>query len=154
MARMRWLLNSLGAEVVHPGQVLWRVYMEPHATSQNALARRLGVAPRLVNEIVLGKRAITARTALLLAQVYGGDGMDWLERQALWDLHVERRAMRRRGGRPRPAHRHRNEAELRRRHNVARTEAAAEAARNYRDWQRRVRAWLDGGRVGPLPRLD
>lgn len=95
MAQTRWLLNSLGAEIVHPGEVLRRVYMEPFDVSQNQLARRLGVSPRCVNEIVHGKRAITARTALLLASIYGGDGMDWLERQALWDLDQARRALRR-----------------------------------------------------------
>jgi antitoxin HigA-1 len=149
---MRWLLNSIGATPEHPGQVLLRVYMEPHAMSQNALARRMGVAPRLVNEIVQGKRAITARTALLLAQVYGGDGMDWLERQALWDLYLARRGLRQHGVKVRPLRRHRHDAEVRRRYLAARMQAQAEGERSFREWQGRMRAWLEGGRLGPPPR--
>lgn len=168
MARTRWLLNSLGAETVHPGAVLRRLYMEPFGVSQNALARRLGVPPRLVNQIVNGERAITARTALLLAQVYGGDGMDWLERQALWDLHLARRAMGKRkrqagehgqrasGGRRQRAHRDRtapHATELERRNRAARMQAQAANARDFAQWQARMRVWIEGGRVGepPLP---
>lgn len=129
MARTRWLLNSLGAKVVHPGTVLRDVYMRPYAMSQNALARELGVPPRCVNEIVHGERAITARTALLLARVFGGDGMDWLERQALYDLAQAARAMGRRRGRPsrgRAPH-----PELARRESATKESARAEAARKF-----------------------
>jgi addiction module HigA family antidote len=153
MPRTRWLLNSLGAEIVHPGEVLRRLYMEPFGVSQNALARRLGVPPRMVNQIVNGDRAITARTALLLAQVYGGDGMDWLERQALWDLHQARRAMGRRKRRA-PAERRRGHAvELERRNRSARLQAQGANAREFAQWQARMRLWIEGGRVGepPLP---
>lgn len=126
MARTRWLLNELGAEVLHPGEVLWRVYMAPFGLSQNELARRLGVPPRCVNQIVHGKRAITARTALRLGRLFGGDGMDWLERQALWDLHQARRSLGR--GRPR---RKRHAEELARIGRHDRQRAGAAAAREF-----------------------
>ena len=153
MAQMRWLLNTLGGEVVHPGAVLWRVFMVPTGTSQNELARRMGVPPRLVNQIVNGQRAITARTALLLADVYGGDGMDWLERQALWDLHQARRVMQRRRRGPNAAARRVADGELRRRAQVDRGRAQAAGQRAFAEFQARVRAWVEAGRQGPAPRL-
>ena len=123
---MRWLLNALGAQVVHPGQVLLELYMRPYRVSQNALARQMGVSARRVNEIVQGKRAITAQTALLLAAVFGGDGMDWLERQALWDLEQARRQAGRRGRR-----RRRHQPEIIRRDRVSRESARVAAARAF-----------------------
>ena len=152
MAQMRWLLNTLGGEVVHPGAVLLRVFMEPTGTSQNELARRMGVPPRLVNQLVNGKRSITARTALLLAEVYGGDGMDWLERQALWDLHRARRAMRRPRRRHRGISRRVAEGELRRRARVYQRRAREAGQRAFADFQSRVRAWIEAGREGPAPK--
>lgn len=153
MAHMRWLLNSLGASPEHPGEVLRRVYMQPHHTSQNELARRLGVTPRLVNEIIHGKRAITARTALLLAGVYGGDGMDWLERQAMWDLHQARRALGRRRRKPRsPSVRQRNAAELQRRDLALRLEVGCAPITDFQEFQEAMRAFYAGGCVGPKPR--
>ena len=52
---------------IHPGEVLLREVLVPMGISQNALARSIGVPPRRINEIVLGKRAITADTAVRLA---------------------------------------------------------------------------------------
>ena len=54
---------------IHPGEILLEEFLNPMGISQNALARALGVPPRRINEIVLGKRGITADTALRLAQV-------------------------------------------------------------------------------------
>ena len=56
---------------IHPGEVLLEEFLTPMSISQNALARAIGVPPRRINEIVLGKRAITADTALRLAHYFG-----------------------------------------------------------------------------------
>lgn len=49
---------------IHPGEVLWEEFLKPMGISQNRLALNIGVPPRRINEIVLGKRGITADTAL------------------------------------------------------------------------------------------
>jgi len=56
---------------VHPGEVLDQEFLPPLALSQNALARAVAVSPRRINKIVLGKRAVTAETALRLARALG-----------------------------------------------------------------------------------
>jgi len=76
---------------IHPGEVLLEEFLNPMEISQNALARALGVAPRRVNEIVLGKRAITADTALRLATFFGTSEGFWLGLQADYDLEETRR---------------------------------------------------------------
>lgn len=53
---------------VHPGEILLKEFLKPLGVSQNALARAIGVPPRRINEIVLGKRSISADTALRLAR--------------------------------------------------------------------------------------
>ncbi|TKT82621.1 HigA family addiction module antitoxin [Aquamicrobium sp. LC103] len=55
----------------HAGEILASEFLEPMALSQNALARAIGVPPRRINEIVLGKRAVTADTDLRLARYFG-----------------------------------------------------------------------------------
>jgi addiction module HigA family antidote len=55
----------------HPGEILMREFLQPMKLWQTALARALGVPPRRINEIVLGKRAITADTDLRLARYFG-----------------------------------------------------------------------------------
>jgi antitoxin HigA-1 len=147
---MRWLLNTLGAEVVHPGQVLLELYMRPYGVSQNALARQMGVSARRVNEIVQGKRAITAQTALRLAAIFGGDGMDWLERQALWDLHEARRQAGRRKGGPR---RNRQRADRGRGHapeTARRGRVSREAARiaAERAFDAELQTYLKANKIG------
>jgi len=80
---------------VHPGAVLLNEWMIPRDFSQNGLARRLGVPPRRINEIVLGKRGISADTAIGLAAVFGTTERYWMSLQADYELGVarERRAM-------------------------------------------------------------
>lgn len=73
---------------VRPGDILREEYMEPLGLSQNGLARAIGVPPRRINEIVHGKRAITADTALRLAAYLGPDPQFWLSLQAHYDLSV------------------------------------------------------------------
>lgn len=75
---------------IHPGEVLLKDFLEPMGLSQNALARAINVPPRRVNEIVLGKRAITADTALRLARAFGTSEKFWLGLQADYDLEEAR----------------------------------------------------------------
>lgn len=75
---------------IHPGEVLLEEFLNPMAISQNALARALEVPPRRINEIVLGKRAITADTALRLAAFFGTSEGFWLGLQADYDLEEAR----------------------------------------------------------------
>ncbi len=78
---------------IHPGDVLLKEFLEPMALSQNALARATGVPPRRINEIVLGKRGISADTALRLAAAFGTSERFWLGLQADYDLEEARRAL-------------------------------------------------------------
>ncbi len=61
-------------------------YLKPSTLSQNRLARALGVPPRRINEIILGKRAITADTALRLGRYFGNSAADWMQLQAEYDI--------------------------------------------------------------------
>jgi addiction module HigA family antidote len=76
---------------IHPGEVLLKDFLEPMGISQNALARAIDVPPRRVNEIVLGKRSITADTALRLARAFGTSEQFWMGLQADYDLEEARR---------------------------------------------------------------
>ncbi len=78
---------------IHPGEVLLHEFLEPTGTSQNALARATGVPPRRINEIVLGKRGISADTAIRLAVAFGTSERFWLGLQADFDLEEARRAL-------------------------------------------------------------
>ena len=71
---------------VHPGEVLKLDFLEPMGISQNQLARGIGVPPRRINEIVLGKRAITADTAIRLSRFFGTSAQLWLNLQAEYEL--------------------------------------------------------------------
>ena|SRR6185295_4565086 len=75
---------------IHPGEVLLEEYLEPLGLSQYRLAKGLSVPPRRINEIIHGKRAITADTALRLARFFGTSENYWLNLQAGYDLDVER----------------------------------------------------------------
>lgn len=75
---------------VHPGEVLLKDFLEPMGISQNALARVIDVPPRRVNEIVLGKRSITADTALRFARAFGTSEQFWMGLQADYDLEEAR----------------------------------------------------------------
>ncbi len=73
---------------VHPGEVLLEEFLKPMELSQNRLALNIGVPARRINEIVLGKRNITADTALRLARFFGVSAEFWLGLQAQYDLDV------------------------------------------------------------------
>ena len=77
----------------HPGDVLLLECIEPMGLSQSAVARAIGVSPRRINEIVLGKRAITADTDLRLARYFGMSEGFFLGLQMDHDLLAQRRAL-------------------------------------------------------------
>ncbi|MEN1926773.1 HigA family addiction module antitoxin [Luteimonas sp. MJ293] len=78
---------------IHPGEVLKHEFLDPMGLSQNAVARAAGVPPRRINEIVLGKRGISADTAVRLAAVFGTSERFWLGLQADFDLEEAHRAL-------------------------------------------------------------
>ena len=78
---------------IHPGEILLEEFLLPMNVSQNALARATGVPPRRINEIVLGKRRVTADTALRLAVAFGTSEGFWLGLQADYDLEEARAAI-------------------------------------------------------------
>ncbi|WP_342372598.1 HigA family addiction module antitoxin [Propioniciclava soli] len=75
---------------IHPGEVLMEEFLEPLRVSQNRLAVAIGVPPRRINEIVHGKRRITADTALRLARYFGTTDRFWLNLQTRFDLEIEK----------------------------------------------------------------
>lgn len=76
-----------------PGEILLEEFLRPMALSQTALARAIGVPPRRINEIVLGKRTITADTDLRLARYFGVSDGFFLQLQADHDLMARRRVI-------------------------------------------------------------
>ena len=77
----------------HPGEILMEEFLKPMGLSQTALAHAIGVPPRRINEIVLGKRAVTADTALRLARYFSvSDGM-FLGLQLQYELMEQRRRL-------------------------------------------------------------
>ncbi|PKQ09700.1 MAG: addiction module antidote protein, HigA family [Alphaproteobacteria bacterium HGW-Alphaproteobacteria-12] len=75
----------------HPGEILLEEFLKPMALSQNGLARAVNVSPRRINEIVLGKRAMTADTDLRLARYFGMSEGFFLGLQTDYDLMERRR---------------------------------------------------------------
>lgn len=76
---------------VHPGEVLRHDFMEPFGLSSTALARAVGVTPARINEIVRGRRGITAETALRLARYFGTDAGSWMNLQHRYELALAER---------------------------------------------------------------
>jgi antitoxin HigA-1 len=75
---------------VHPGEILLEDFMKPMGITQYRLAKGMKVYPRKINEIVQGKRAITADTALRLARFFGTSAEVWMNLQSHYDLEVAR----------------------------------------------------------------
>ena len=73
---------------IHPGEVLMEDFIEGFGITQNKLAVSIGVPPRRINEIVHGKRGITADTALRLGKLFGTTAQFWLNLQTLYDLDL------------------------------------------------------------------
>lgn len=74
----------------HPGEVLLEEFLKPMGISQYRLSKDIGVPPRRINEIVHGKRSITADTALRLARYFGTSERFWMNLQSRYDLEVEK----------------------------------------------------------------
>ena len=82
------MMNEEKMEPLHPGEVLLEEFQKPMNLSQNRLAMDMRVPPRRINEIVHGKRRITADTALRLAQYFNMSAEFWLGLQMDYDLEV------------------------------------------------------------------
>lgn len=81
-------MTAIKLAPIHPGEVLLEEFLGPMQLSQNRLALALGVPPRRINEIVLGKRGVTADTALRLGRYFGMSPHFWLGLQMDHDLDV------------------------------------------------------------------
>lgn|SRR3989338_7002653 len=79
-------MSKNGMPPVHPGEILREDFLIPLNMSANALALALHVTPARINDIVRGRRGITADTALRLARYFGGDAQSWLNLQTMYDL--------------------------------------------------------------------
>jgi addiction module HigA family antidote len=75
---------------IHPGEILVAEFLEPLGISQYRLAKDIGVTPRRINEIVHGRRAISADTALRLGQFFGMEAQFWMNLQSRYDMEVTR----------------------------------------------------------------
>ena len=87
IAEEEWLPNP------HPGEILLEDFLKPMGLSQSALARALGVPPRRINEVVLGRRSVTAETDLLLTRYFRLSEGLFLRLQASYDLEEARRSL-------------------------------------------------------------
>ena len=75
---------------VHPGEILLEEFLKPMGISQYRLSKDIGVPPRRINEVVHGKRSITADTALRLARYFGTSERFWMNLQSRYDLELEK----------------------------------------------------------------
>ena len=82
-------MKSKKIQPIHPGEILMEEFLSPLGLSQNQLANDIGVPPRRINEIVHGKRRITADTALRLARYFKMSPQFWLGLQMDYDLDIE-----------------------------------------------------------------
>jgi addiction module HigA family antidote len=78
---------------VHPGHFLESRYLKPLSITQQALAAALGISRRRVNELIRGRRGITADTAVRLALFFRNDAAFWMQLQTDWDLHLAARRL-------------------------------------------------------------
>jgi addiction module HigA family antidote len=78
---------------IHPGEILKEEFLDPLGISQYRLAKDIGVTPRRINEIVHGRRAITADTALRLGRFFGMEAEFWLNLQTHYDMEVAQEAL-------------------------------------------------------------
>ena len=83
------MMSTKKIKPIHPGEILLEEFLKPMGLSQNQLANDIGVPPRRINEIVHGKRRITADTALRLAHCFKMSPQFWLGLQMDYDLDIE-----------------------------------------------------------------
>ena len=84
-------MNKMPA--VHPGEILFEEFLKPLNLSQNRIGQDLGVSPRRINEIIHGKRRVTADTALRLSAYFGNSASFWLGLQMDYDLDAAKDKM-------------------------------------------------------------
>ena len=82
-------MKKLKMVPVHPGEILLEEFLKPLEISQYRIAKELSVAPRRINEIVHGKRAISADTALRLSYYFGNHALFWMNLQSRYDLQTQ-----------------------------------------------------------------
>ena len=87
-------LPLAGRAPPHPGQFLESRYLKPLEITQTALAEALGISRRRVNELVNGRRSITADTAVRLGMYFGNEPAFWMHLQVAWDMHAALRRAR------------------------------------------------------------
>jgi len=75
---------------IHPGEILLEEFLKPMGISQHRVARDINVSPRLINEIVHGKRSVSADTALRLSRYFGLSERFWMNLQSRYDLELEK----------------------------------------------------------------
>jgi addiction module HigA family antidote len=75
---------------IHPGEVLMKEFLEPMGITQYRVAKDISVPPRRINEIVHGKRAITADTALRLSRYFGTSERFWMNLQTRYDMELQK----------------------------------------------------------------
>ena len=85
------MMNKLAP--IHPGEVLMEDFIEPLGVTQHKVAVAIGVPPRRINEIVHGKRRITADTALRLSRYFGTTDLFWINLQNRYELEVQKDAL-------------------------------------------------------------
>ena len=83
-------MNKKKFAPVHPGEILLEEFLKPMGISQYKLAKDISVPPRRINEVVRGKRSISADTALRLSRYFGLSERFWLNLQACYDIEIER----------------------------------------------------------------
>lgn len=96
LKKLKSAITTKGSEFLHVstvGEILLDEFLQPMGISQNALARAVGVPPRRINEIVLGKRAVTADTDLRLTRYFGLSEGFFLRLQMDYDLRIQKRQM-------------------------------------------------------------
>ena len=79
---------------IHPGEILMKEFLEPMGISQYRLAKDISVVPRKINEIVHGKRAITADTALRLARYFGASEKFWMNLHTRYSMELQKDVLR------------------------------------------------------------
>ena len=82
-------MTSAKMPPIHPGEILKEEFLDEMGISQYKLAKDINVPPRRINEIVQGKRSVTADTALRLGRYFGISPQFWINLQAHYDLEVE-----------------------------------------------------------------
>jgi addiction module HigA family antidote len=77
-------------EPIHPGEILLEEFLKPMGITQYRISKDINVDPRRINEIVLGKRSISADTALRLSRYFGTSERFWLNLQSRYDLELQK----------------------------------------------------------------